>query len=286
MNHTLSWEIYKFFSLKGSFGFSAGDVQKAFPKGRPAYLSQVLSGMVRKGMVKRLAVDLYHIVPANKDPETYEPDSVLVAKYLIGKKPYYLGYASALKIHGIRPMSYPPAAPSKELSHSVEQVVTKVQVKPALRKIGNTSYQFICKHSDRFFGFESIPVDATEKINASDLEKTIVDIAGIPSYAGGIYELGYALVKGRERINPDRLLFYLSRNRVLSSTKRILFLTDLLGLEWTDGHKQMMQELGRGMAFLDPSGPREGRRLYRYGLRLNIDPIDIKNRVLQHNMEA
>ena len=64
-----------------------------------------------------------------------------------------------------------------------------------------------------------------------------------------------------------------------SAKKRFLFLTDLLGLEWTIEHERMMIELGSGISLLDPSAQDQGRKRRKFGLKINADFILIKNRV-------
>ena len=117
----------------------------------------------------------------------------------------------------------------------------------------------------------------------SDLEKTIVDIASKPQYSGGIIEVGEVIIQAKARIDHDKLFYYFSRNKNKSAKKRFLFLTDLLGLEWTTEHERMMEELGTGISLLDPAAPDQGRRVKKFGLKINVDPIRIKMNVLHQN---
>ena len=57
--------------------------------------------MVDTGMLCKVTRNIYHIIPFNADPETYFPDPHQVAKYIMQNKEYYIGYASAIKIHGL-----------------------------------------------------------------------------------------------------------------------------------------------------------------------------------------
>jgi predicted transcriptional regulator of viral defense system len=65
-----------------------------------------------------------------------------------------------------------------------------------------------------------------------------------------------------------------------AAKKRFLFLTDLLGLKWTGEHERMMEELGSGISLLDPVAPDHGRTRGRFGLKINVDPISIKQKAL------
>ncbi len=284
MANQLNWDIIKQFSSKNKLGFSFQDVVKEFPEKNIAYLSRVLNAMVRKGMLYKIARDNYHIIPLSADPGSYVPDSHLVAKYLMQGKAYYIGYTSALKIHGlIRRNSEPDSCLREGESEDWEFVVTPKQIKPAVRCLRDVNYRFIQHDALRFFGFENTRINHTEEVMVSDLEKTIVDIATRPQLCGGICELGNALYLGKDRLNQDKLLSYLASSKKRSATKRILFITELLALEWTDSHERMMEELGTGIALLDPAASDQGRKLYKFGLKINVNPIEIKNKVLEYS---
>ena len=251
------------------FGFSFQDVVMEFPDKNPVYLAKVLAGMVHKGMLWRIARGIYHIIPLNADLKTYVPNPIQVAKYLMQNKAYYLGYASAMKIHGLA---------SK--SETREYIVTKKQIKPAILIIGGITYRFIQHDSIRFYGFSSIWINKYEEAMVSDLERTIVDIATNPGFCGGITEVGNAIIRTKARTDLDKLCYYFARNQNKSAKKRFLFLTHLLGMEWTNKHDRMMKELGSGISLLDPSVPDQGRKRSRFGLKMNVDPDFIKEKTL------
>ena len=244
-----------------------------FSEKHHVYLSRILADMVHKGMLYKITRDNYHIIPFNADPETYVPDGYQVIKYIMQNKEYYIGYGSAMKIHGLTLQS-----------EVKEYVVTKKQMKPAIRSfIGNT-YQFIQHDATRFFGFSSIWINQHEKAMVSDLERTIVDIATKPQLCGGIIEVGIAIFQAKDRADHDKLFYYFARNMNKSAKKRFLFLTDLLGLEWTTEHERLMEELGPGISLLDPAAPDQGSKRRKFGLKINVDPIRIKEKVLHRKM--
>ena len=157
-------------------------------------------------------------------------------------------------------------------------------MKPAIRNLGGITYQFIQQDATRFFGFTSIWINQFEKAMVSDLERTIVDIATKPQLCGGIVEVGNAIFQAKDRTDHDKLFYYFARNMNKSAKKRFLFLTDLLGLEWTTEHQRMMEELGTGISLLDPSAPDQGRKMKKFGLKINRDPIRIKMKVLNRKI--
>ena len=242
------------------------------------HLARILADMVDKGMLCKITRDNYHIIPLNADPETYAPDGHQVAKYIMQNKEYYIGYASAMKIHGLTLQSEGQEYQLKEY------VVTKKQMKPAIRSFGGITYQFIHHDASRFFGFSSIWINQLEKAMVSDLEKTIVDIATKPQLCGGIIEVGNAISQVKDRTDHDKLFYYFARNMNKSAKKRFLFRTDVLDLDWTSEHERMMEELGPGISLLDPAAPDQGRKRMKFGLKINVDPIRIKKKILHRKM--
>ena len=281
MQNQLYWSLIKRFSSSNKYGFTFQDAVNEFPERHPTYLSQVLSHMVRKGMLYKISRHTYHIIPLNADPESYKPDSHQVTKYLMGNEAYYIGYTAALELHEPGQLDSEAGPYCKDANPgAVQYVVTKKQMKPAFRSIEGRNFRFISLEPSRFFGFESIEINPLEQAMVSDLEKTIVDIASRPQLCGGIVTLGNALNKNRNRISQYKLLQYLGRNQVKSAMKRVLFLTELLALKWTDGHELMLEELGTGISLLDPGAPQYGRQWNKFGVKINVDPLVIKAKVL------
>jgi predicted transcriptional regulator of viral defense system len=267
-------------------GFRFQDVVRKFQEKHPAHLTKILADMVDKGMLCKISRNNYHIIPLNADPETYMPNSHQVAKYFMQNKDYYIGYASALKIHGLIRQSEDKESKGKE-SEIKEYVVTQKQVKPAIRDFRGMTIHFIQHDESRFFGFESVWINQLEKAMVSDLEKTLVDIATKPQLVGGtnetgsgIIELGYALYHAKELTEHHKLFNYFARNINKSAKKRFLFLTDLLSMEWTKDHDRMMDEIGPSISLLDPSAPDQGKKRSKFGLKINVDPDLIKQNVL------
>ena len=268
MKRELSWDIIKRFSGIDQDCFSFHDILREYPKTHRVQLSKILSGMVDNGMLIKLNRNLYHIVPANMDAESYIPDWHLVAKYLMKGKDYYIGYYSAMQIHGLI------TQPSLK-----EIVVTNLQIKPSIKKIRGTEFQYVYHTNVRFFGYKNTWISQHEKVAVSELEKTIVDAVSRPNLCGGLTEVGKAIYESRTKINYTKLFDYLTRNDMQVAKKRYLFLSDLLGLEWSSYHEGMMNNLGSGYPLLDTTGLEQGRWDSKFGLRINVDIETIKNSI-------
>jgi len=256
----MKWEIIKKFSSKNKNCFSYKDVLAEHPDMDRSYLSKVLAAMVRMGMLMKIYRDSYYIIPLSAAPETYSPDSRIVAKCLMKGKGYYIAYSSAMYIHGL--MDQPGIK---------TMVVTERQMQPSTKIIKGTACHFIYHTSRRFFGYLETWVTMQERVMVSDLEKTIVDAVSKPQLCGGLIEVGKAISHANERIELQKMFYYLARNGSYAAIKRYLFLSDLLGMEWTSEHERMLEGSGSSISLLDPNGPDQGKKNSRFGLKINVE---------------
>ena len=162
---------------KGWDFFDLQQVSTILSDNNAAAIRRLLSDMVRRGLLMRLRDGIYHIVPYDRDPTTYFPDWNLAAHYLAGKTPYYIGYYSALVLHDLT------TQPSL-----VEQVVVSKPIRPNEQIVNGVTFRFILHNEQHFFGTTQKWIQGVYKINCADLEKTWIDCAFKPDYAGGIIE--------------------------------------------------------------------------------------------------
>ena len=266
MKSELSWDIIKRFSGSDQDCFSYQDVLMEYPNTNRAQLSKILSGMVEKGMLIKLNRNLYHIVPTSMDADSYIPDWHLVAKYLMKGKEYYIGYYSAMQIHGLI------TQPSLK-----EIIVTNLQIKPSSKKIRGIEFQFVYHTETRFFGYKNTWINQHEKVMVSEIEKTIVDAVSRPNLCGGLTEVGKAIYETKGKVDHQKLLDCFTRNESQAAKKRYLFLTKLLEIQWTSHHDVLLKNIGTGYPLLDTSGQDQGHKDSRYGLKINVDTDTIKN---------
>lgn len=268
MRREFSWDIIKKFSGNDQDCFTFQDIVVEYPDTDRIYLSKVLSGMMGKGMLIKLSRNIYHIVPSSEDSSSYIPDWHLVAKYLMKGKDYYIGYYSAMQIHGLI------TQPSLK-----EFIVTKRQVIPSSRKIKDIEFQFVTQKASKFFGIKNTWINQHEKVMVSDLEKTIVDAVSKPHLSGGMIEIGKAVYETRGKVNLDKLKSYLTQNESQVAIKRYLYLCDLLNVKWTAHHESLVQKIGSSFSLLDTTGPDQGRKKSKFRLKINIDPESIRNSI-------
>ncbi|MCF6360509.1 MAG: hypothetical protein L3J29_07080 [Cyclobacteriaceae bacterium] len=268
MKNNLSWKILKTFSSIDQDCFTTQDVIKKFEGTDKIYLSKVLSIMVNTGMLIKLNKGLYYIVPPSADAKNYIPDWHLVAKYLMQGRKYYIGYYSAMQLHGLI------TQPSLN-----EIIVTQFRSSISSKKIQGIEFQFVNHIKKRFFGFQSMWLNEYEKVTVSDLEKTIVDAVTKPQLCGGMIEVGKAIYETKNRIDLEKLSRYLVQNESHAATKRYLFITNIFDLKWTSYHEKLMQNSGNSYSVLDTSAPNEGVKNGEFKLKINLDINSIKNAI-------
>jgi len=97
-----------------------------------ATVRKLLSDMTKRGLIMRIKDGLYHRIPYEQQPDQYFPNWHLTAEAIAQPKEHYIGFYSALNIHGLI------TQPAK-----TEQVVTWGRVKPRDQQVKNVRFEFI-----------------------------------------------------------------------------------------------------------------------------------------------
>ena len=257
--------ILTYFILKGKDCFDFFEAGTALPKSSKSALKELLSDMVRRGLLMRIKRGLYYLIPYEKEPEFFMPDWHLIAEQLVTNAEYYIGYYSALQIHNLI------TQPSLK-----EQIVVSKQIRPSAITIRNVDFQFIYHNKSHFFGCQKTWIDSYTKVYCSDLEKTLVDCLFRPSYAGGITEIAKAIYSSRDKIKFNKLLEYAERFDSQAVIKRLGFLLEVLSID-----SSIIQNLNHirtaSYVLLDPELPKSGKLISRWRIQQNLDTETIKS---------
>jgi predicted transcriptional regulator of viral defense system len=242
--------------------FSLADAIEA-TKGSPATTRRMLSYLVEKKWLIRLAPSKYLIVPLAAGEEGEHTENwYLIAGKLIEPAPYYISHLSALDIH----------------ETTIQPSFTVYISSPVRRKTKHAlgaDFHFIYVQPEDIWGIEEAWVTSNQKVRVSDFERTIIDCLDRPDLAGGISQVAYSLWIKRASTNYEHLVQYAERLGRKSVAKRLGFLLDTLGL----GTPKLLSKL-HGMAtnsypLLDPTLPASGRYLNAWKLRLNLEPEEL-----------
>lgn len=224
-------------------------------------IRKLLSDMTKRGVIMRIKEGLYHRIPYEQHPDQYFPNWHLTAEAMVQPKEYYIGFYSALDIHGLI------TQPSM-----VEQVVTHEQVKPKVQQIKNVRFEFITLSEKRFFGYKKHWIDDFHKVNYSDLEKTFLDCLYKPDYAGGITEITKAIYKSRDKLQSVKFQKYLENFNTQAVYKRLGFIVGQLGL-FPELQDFISGNITPSYAPLDPSATKYGYHHSQWGI---IDNMNFK----------
>lgn len=258
-----SSELLKWLNEDNKNCFSVEDANFYLPKSPRDTVKRLLNRMVKRGLLLRIKDGLYYIIPYEQSAQTFMPDWHLLAQYLVEDSKYYIGYYSAMQIHSL--ITQPALK---------EQIVVNKQIKPSTIKIKDIPFQFIYHNDKHFFGNKKTWIDSFNKVECSDLEKTLIDALFKPEYAGGITEIAKALYKTKEKIDFDKLLDYALRFDSLAVSKRLGYLLELLQIQ--SPVIESLQSLKTKSYFLlEPLRPKEGKKLSRWNIQENIDSQSI-----------
>jgi predicted transcriptional regulator of viral defense system len=226
-------------------------------------VKQLLSNMTKRGLLMRVKEGLYYVIPFEQDAATFMPDWHLLTQFLVGGADYYIGYFSALQIHSLT------TQPNLK-----EQIVVNKQIKPSILIVKEIPFQFIYHNSTHFFGNKKIWIDSYNRVQCSDLEKTIIDCLFKPDYAGGITEITKAIFKVKDKIDYPKLLGYAKRFDSQAVIKRLGFLLNLLEIDKPEIEK-LKKLRTNSVVLLEPLYPKEGKIISCWSIQQNIDTESI-----------
>jgi predicted transcriptional regulator of viral defense system len=227
--------------------FTISDAVKILSSNSDATVRKLLADMTNRGLILRIKEGLYKVIPYEKNSEEYFPNWHLVAEAMVQPFKYYIGFYSALDIHGL--ITQPSL---------IEQVVTEKQMIPKIQMVRDVKFEFITLNKKLFFGFEKTWIDDFNRVYCSDYEKTILDCLYKPSYGGGITEIVKAIYKIREKINQEKIISYLNSIKSQVVIKRLGFILQHLGI-LEALKKEIKSNVSNSYTYLDPSLPKKGK---------------------------
>lgn len=260
-------KIMTYFNQMNKDCFYYSEATKALPQSGESALKELLSDMVKRGLLMRLKKGLYYIIPYEQEAEFFMPDWHLIAENLVKDAEHYIGYYSALQIHNLI------TQPSLK-----EQIVVSKQIRPSSIKIKNVSFQFIYHNEKHFFGSKKFWIDSFHKVICSDLEKTFVDCLFKPDYAGGIVEVARAIYISRDKIKFDKLLEYTERFKSQAVIKRLGFLLETLEIE-SNIIENLNESKSASYVVLDTELPKSGKMISRWSIQQNLETETIKSAI-------
>lgn len=226
---------------------------------------ELLDDMARRRLLVKLKKGLYARTPQDYTWSSYMPDWHKTAEAYLYQKDFYIGYYSALQIHDL--VTQPSLS---------ELVVVKHRVQPKIQQIGTARFVFIQFQPKRFFGYKKVWINDYDKVNCSDIEKTIIDCLYMPQYAGGVEGIVKAIYKARDTIRANVLVDYALRFDVKAVTKRLGFILEHLELFEVE-QRILSHMITDAHAKLDPSINSKGTYVNKWKVIDNVGISDILN---------
>jgi predicted transcriptional regulator of viral defense system len=237
---------------------TVNDAVKILKDGNNSAVRRLLSDMAKRGLIFRLKRGLYNVVPYELETEEFFPDWNLTAKRIVHPEKYYIGFYSALNIHGL--ITQPSL---------VEQIVTQKQFIPKTLIIRNVKFEFITYNKEHFFGYDKFWINDYDKVFCSDIEKTIIDCLYKPGYASGIVEIIKVIHKVRETLNQEKLILYLEQFNSQAVLKRLGFILQYLDI-FLILRKYLETKISSGYIQFDPSLPKKGKHFSKWKIFDNV----------------
>jgi predicted transcriptional regulator of viral defense system len=220
----------------------------------------LLHKMVGRGVATRLRPGVFQLVPPELGRESeYLGNPYVVARELMGRKPYYLSHASAMDIHDM--VTQP----------QLDVCVTSPKAMRG-RSVLGTPFRFIRCKPEHFFGTMDYWVSKQEKVTVSDLERTVLDGLRRPEYCGGVTEVAKGLWIRRADVDIGRLVEYALRLDVGAAMRRLGYLLEVYDLGAVAERERLRERAGASYSLLDPVMPSQGKHIATWHLRLNVEP--------------
>ena len=251
---------------EGRDWFMIDEIYALYPEQTQTSIRAMLQRMVKKGLLAKFGKELLWVVPFSQSASSFLPNWHLLGEALMDGGQYYIGYYSALQLHGL--ITQP------SLKEQIVCTASGSQVK----EINGVQFQIIKHNRNHFFGTKKVWIDSFNKVVCSDLEKTIIDCLFKPEYAGGIVEVAKAIWMARERLDYARLLEYANRFGSQAVQKRLGFILEELGIG-QDIVTKLLERRSSSISPLDTGAAQEGKITTRWNLLVNVDMETIRNSI-------
>jgi predicted transcriptional regulator of viral defense system len=108
------------------------------------------------------------------------------------------------------------------------------------------------------------------RLRFADPARTVIDILDAPALGGGIRHCAEIVASYLDDHDPALLVEYGDRLGNRAMFKRLGYITEAIGAGHADLVAACRDRVSAGISPLDPDGPEGGRRVMRWGLRVNI----------------
>jgi predicted transcriptional regulator of viral defense system len=224
-----------------------------------AHANKVLSRLAAKGWLVRVARGVYSVVRLGVvTPEASVEDPLSLAMSLFS--PCYISGWTAAEHWDL----------TEQIFNSVVVVTTKPQ-RTQQRVIAGIRFVLRLVDEDKMFGIARV-WSGSRRVDIAEPHRLIIDILAAPELGGGGR---HTLDVVRSYFNSkhcdlDKLLHYAEKYGKGVVFKRLGFCAEHFEKAPSAWLERCRANVSAGLSLLDPSGPKRGRIVSRWGLRINI----------------
>ena len=222
-----------------------------------------LSELVKRNILARVKSGKYLILQAGAE-NTQLKNWPVIARELALPHPYFISHYSALRLHGMT-------------THPLFDVCVTTPHRLTDKKVSGFNYRFIYCKKEHFWGDEIRWVTKQEKVQVSDMERTVLDGLDRPDLCGGILEIVRGIWVKKADLNSQKMMKYAKRFRTKAALKRLGLILETLKIkEDLAGELFKMLEDSEDYILLDPTSSKEGKYLKRWHVFLNSNLEELK----------
>jgi len=249
---------------EGKRVFRSQDVCRILKKDARA-AADLVSEMVGREILFRIKPGLFYVVPLESSWAS-AGNWYVAAREMMSGRPYYIGYYSAMAIHGMT-------------THPVKDVFVVSPVRRQNRNVAGVSFLFQYADPRKFFGLQDSWLTSSEQISVSDPGRTVIDCLSRPDLCGGVAEAARGMWLKRNSLDWGKTVDDAIRFGAYAPAKRLGFLMELLGFGSAQDIEGLKAFTDRSRAYvpLDPtvSGEKDGFRS-RWKIRVNFNVDEIR----------
>ena len=222
-----------------------------------------LSELVKRKVLARIKSGKYLILQMGTE-NTQLKNWPVIARELVLPHPYFISYYSAMRLHGMT-------------THPLFEVCVTVPRRLTDKKVSDFKYRFIYCKKEHFWGGETRWVTKQEKVEVSDLERTLLDGLDRPDLCGGILEVVRGIWAKKADMNSQKMMQHAKKFRTKAALKRLGLILETLNINGElAGELFEMLENSKDYILLDPTSSKEGKHLKRWHVVLNSNLEELK----------
>ena len=158
---------------RGKTIITLDDASNVYGRGRRA-TNRFLCDLVKRGILARIKSGVYLILQVGQE-STQLRNWPIIAREITGPYDYFISHYSALRLHGMT-------------THSLIDVYITMPKRHRTKRFHQMTYHFVYSKPENFWGYTSHWVNKYDKVNVSEIERTLLDGLARPELTGGIME--------------------------------------------------------------------------------------------------